>query len=66
MLVRELKENVASWALNNNHLFNYVERALPVQGEIFKMGQSGKRIAESAYAQKLNGLIGSIDKLGRI
>lgn len=60
MLVRELKGNVASWALNNNNLFDYVERALPVQGEIFKMGQSGKRIAESAYAQKLNSLIVSI------
>ena len=36
MLVREIRGNVASWALNNNNLFDYVEGALPFDGQIFK------------------------------
>ena len=62
MLVREIKGNVSSWALNNNNLFDYVDKPLPVDGEVFKIGQSHARIAKSSYAQKLNNLIFSIHR----
>ncbi|NOL48051.1 GDSL-like Lipase/Acylhydrolase family protein [Synechococcus sp. MIT S9220] len=62
MLLREIKGNLDSWALNNNNLFDYVEGGLPVDGEIFTRGQSHARIANSSYSDKLNNLIWSIHR----
>ena len=60
MLAREIKGNVAAWALNNRHLFDYQTASLPKNAPQFSSQASGIKVAQSLYPKKLTGLIESI------
>jgi len=60
MLGREMKGNIAAWALNNRHLFDYQNTYLPKNATEFSSQTSDIKLNKSLYPQKLNGLITSV------
>ena len=60
MLAREMKGNVAAWALNNRHLFDYKNSSLPKNATEFSSQASDIKVDQSLYPRKLTGLIESV------
>jgi len=60
MLAREMKGNVAAWALNNRHLFDYENSSLPQNAAVFSSKASDTKVTQSLYPKKLTGLIEAV------
>ena len=60
MLAREMKGNVAAWALNNRHLFDYENSSLPKNAAVFSSEASDIKVSQSLYPKKLTGLIEAV------